>query len=361
MANLSDTDTPPSTKTKRSSGYGPNKTVAAMAKKQSIKQVAARLFAERGVAAVGLASVGMVAGLPNRGVSYYYRNREDLLVDILVDHVLMLTERVGAAYDANETADPVTRLHILVLTLHQAVLEARDAHRAMLFNTALLPPQSQSAVRGRYRVLLEMFVETLCAAVPELVRRDAVSFALPALDRLLSGVVFWAEPSPAPPVDPADMARYARMVTQMVLGTARGLAAEPVAGADASAEAPEWLAPLRPEFAPRTAWSNFSAARDDMAVDSAEPVSAGLDAAAKRARLTAELGDANELSAREALRRWYEVLPVVASGVTYVITSRGWRVARLGPVTGAASLLAHETLGAEELPKVTGERTAVGE
>jgi AcrR family transcriptional regulator len=57
-------------------------------KKQAIKRAAARLFAERGVAAVDLSSVGMVAQLPSRGVNYYYRNREDLLGDILIDHVL---------------------------------------------------------------------------------------------------------------------------------------------------------------------------------------------------------------------------------------------------------------------------------
>ena len=80
----------------------------------------------------------------------------------------------------------------------------------MLFNTtALLAPQWQSSVRGRYRVLLEMFVETLSAAVPGLPQRDAVSFVLPALERLLSGPVFWAEPSPTPPTRAARTSRTA--------------------------------------------------------------------------------------------------------------------------------------------------------
>ena len=71
----------PPKKYKRSTSYGPNQTGAALVKKQAIKRVAARLFAERGVAAVGLSSVGMVAQLPSRGVSYYYRNCKDLLGD----------------------------------------------------------------------------------------------------------------------------------------------------------------------------------------------------------------------------------------------------------------------------------------
>ena len=72
---------PPKKKYTRSTGYSRTPTGAALVKKQVIKRVAARLFAERGVAAVGLASVGMVAQLPNRGVNYYYRNREDLVGD----------------------------------------------------------------------------------------------------------------------------------------------------------------------------------------------------------------------------------------------------------------------------------------
>src|SRR5678815_3690517 len=103
----------PPKQSKRSSGAGRNPTGAALIKKQAIKRVAARLFAERGVAAVGLASIGMVAQLPNRGVSYYYRHREDLLGDILVDHVLWLTQLMGAAYDETEMAEPIARLNAL--------------------------------------------------------------------------------------------------------------------------------------------------------------------------------------------------------------------------------------------------------
>jgi len=172
----------PPKKYQRGNAYGPNPTSAALVKKQAIRQVAARLFAERGVAAVGLASVGMVAQLPNRGVSYYYRNREDLLGDILVDHVLRLTELVCAAYDATEAA-----------------------------------------------------------------------------------------------------------------------------------------------------------ARADAVVEAAQPPGGAKDSAATRARWTAGLERFERISAREALHRWYEVLPIAAAGVTFVITSREYPLAQLGPLTRAAA------------------------
>jgi AcrR family transcriptional regulator/antitoxin (DNA-binding transcriptional repressor) of toxin-antitoxin stability system len=329
---------PPKKKYPRSTGYGRNPTGAALVKKQDIKRVAARLFAERGVAAVGLASVGMVAQLPNRGVSYYYRNREDLLGDILIDHVLCLTQRVGAAHDATEAASPVARLHALVLAFHETVLAARDAHRAMLFNIGLLPPRWQSAVLGRYRLLLDTFVEPVLAAVPDLPLEHARAALLPLLERLLSGPVFWVEPVPTPPIDADALGRHARLLTQLLLSAARAIATDPpVVTEHAAEEDPTWLAPLRPDAAPNATWNNFSAARTDAALDAAPQPTGAKDAAATQARLGAGLAAFERVSAREALHRWYEVLPVAASGVTFVITSRGYPLAQLGPLTREAA------------------------
>lgn len=310
-----------------------NPTTAAIIKKRRIKEVAVRMFAERGVAAVGLSSIGMCADLPNRGVNYYYRNREDLLTDILVEHVITLTRRIGAAHDATADASPATRLEAMVLAFHTAVLAAPDAHRAMLFNTALLPPKWQVSVRGRYRYMLEVFVETLVEAVPALAPRDAGGVLLPALERLLGGSVFWFDPAAAP-VSADVAARTARMVTGMALGAAHQLVADPAADtgeAEAYRGPDEWLAPLRPEFSPRTAWANYSAARNDVGAGEAAVRDTALDAAARTARQAAAFGEAERLPARQALRRWYEILPEAAAGREFLITCRDWPVARLGP------------------------------
>ena len=77
--------------------YNPSPGV--VAKRQRIKRVAARLFAERGLAAVGLTQVSHAMNLPSGSVKYYFRNRDDMLADILADHEVALSQRVGAAYD----------------------------------------------------------------------------------------------------------------------------------------------------------------------------------------------------------------------------------------------------------------------
>ena len=90
-----------------------------------------------------------------------FRNRDDVLADILADHEVALSQRVGAAYDATARAGPVTRLAALVEAFYRFVLAAADAHRAMLFSTALLPAEPQAWVKARYRALLDSFAETL--------------------------------------------------------------------------------------------------------------------------------------------------------------------------------------------------------
>ena len=132
-----------------------------VAKRQRIKRVAARLFAERGLAAVGLTQVSHAMNLPSGSVKYYFRNRDDMLADILADHEVALSQRVGAAYDATANAGPVARLAALVEAFYRSVLAASDAHRALLFSTPLLPAEPQAWVRARYRALLDSFAETL--------------------------------------------------------------------------------------------------------------------------------------------------------------------------------------------------------
>ena len=96
-----------------------------VAKQRRTKKVAARLFAERGLAAVGLNQVSRAANLPAGTTKYYFRNRDDMLTEILYDHVVALTARVGAAHDATAAADPVTRLASFMTTSRMLPRRAR--------------------------------------------------------------------------------------------------------------------------------------------------------------------------------------------------------------------------------------------
>jgi AcrR family transcriptional regulator len=182
--------------------------------------------------------------LPSGSVKYYFRNRDDVLADILADHEVALSQRVGAAYDATARAGPVTPLAALVEAFYRSVLAAADAHRAMLFSTALLPAEPQAWVKARYRALLDSFAETLGELAPEVPAGAVADILVPTLERLLSGVVLWNVPGEHD-ADP----HYPRMVTAMMVAATRTITAEALAER-AERSGPGWLAELAPAGVP---------------------------------------------------------------------------------------------------------------
>lgn len=306
--------------------YNPSPGV--VSKQKRMKQIAARLFAEKGLAGVGLNQVSRAANLPQGTSRYYFRNRDDLLAEVLHDHVVELTERVGAAHDATAEVAPVVRLGALVQAFHDGVLAAPDAHRALLFSTTMLPAEPQRNVKGRYGVLLEIFLETLGQIAPALPVDALTMSLLPALERLLSGVVFWSG-ADAGAVD----AGYAAMVTSMMVAAAGALSSgDAMAGTDGGSQSDEGpharptaglFAALAPRAVPAKSGRSFVGRRDDSSV--------------RLTRLSPDAPAPNWLPVREVKRNFDEMLSAAGAGKEFVITCHGWPVARLGPLGESAA------------------------
>ena len=88
-----------------------------------------------------------------------------------------------------------------------------------------------------------------------------------------------------------------------------------------------------PRAAPHATWSKFSAARADAALDATPQPTGAMDSAATQVRLGAGLA-AFERFQHVRRYRWYEVLPVAASGVTFVLAQLP--LVHLGPLTREA-------------------------
>jgi AcrR family transcriptional regulator len=294
--------------------YNPSPGV--VAKRQRIKRVAARLFAERGLAAVGLTQVSHAMNLPSGSVKYYFRNRDDVLADILADHEVALSQRVGAAYDATATAGPVARLAALVEAFYRSVLAAADAHRALLFSTALLPAEPQAWVRARYRALLDSFAETLAELAPEVPAGAVADILVPTLERLLSGVVLWNVPGEHD-ADP----HYPRMVTAMMVAATRTITEEALAER-AKRPGPGWLAELAPAGVPAKSGRSF--------------VARATESSAVRTERPEAVEAPRWIANKDARKTFGELLAAAGAGARFVITCHGWPVAHLGPAPSEA-------------------------
>ena len=114
-----------------------------------ILDVAARTFAERGVAATNLEAIANELDLHRVSLYHYFESKEALVVRLLTD-MLTSTESALREMRANPSASPPERLRSAVRSLLQPIVEAPHRFRLFLTSGIQLPPvlaQRQSAVR----------------------------------------------------------------------------------------------------------------------------------------------------------------------------------------------------------------------
>ena len=243
-------------------------------RRHQLRAAAARLYAEFGVAAVGIEPVALAAKVSRRTAHADYVNRDEMLYEMLGEHILALNAAVCAAFDATASAPPLARQEAVAAAWLTHVARHRDEHRSWLFCKHLLVTERRRSIEIRHRILMETMMEPLLAATPGLAARtDAVESLMATLASLLNDTGFWPEPPP-----PAELLVRA----QRIAGMMRAAASAEMAGF----------------------WPGLGPA------DGGPAAVAVLECSAVRTR-------------------WREVLAGVAAGTEVVVTRHGQRLARL--------------------------------
>ncbi len=192
----------------------------ALARKQRVRETAARLFAEHGVEAVGLTRISDAAGLARPVAGQFYRGRQDLLAELLLDHLDRLTKAVCSAQDSHADAAPEVLVEVLVRAWLECVAAEPDQHRALIVNAHCLDGPARERAALRHLLVLETVYGALAAAVPGLAdRAEAMAPLLATLRALLSDPWVWHER----PDRPQRLAA-ARRIAGMMLAAARAQA-----------------------------------------------------------------------------------------------------------------------------------------
>ena len=97
-------------------------------KRARLRDVAARMFAERGVAHTALSDIGRAVGGAT-SLRHYYPRKELLLADLVTAQATSLVAAVQAASEA-KTGKPA-RLAAIARAYLQAACQGRDAHRVL--------------------------------------------------------------------------------------------------------------------------------------------------------------------------------------------------------------------------------------
>ena len=138
-------------------------------KRQAILRQAAELFAQHGYDRASLTMIGQAAGVSKALVYHYWRDKEDLLFDVLAQHLQHLVEIARAG--ADPARRPRERLELLAFHLLDAYRDADAVHRVQIACLSLLAPERQEALRSLERALVDEAAAILVEMHPRLAKQ----------------------------------------------------------------------------------------------------------------------------------------------------------------------------------------------
>jgi TetR/AcrR family transcriptional regulator len=155
-------------------------------KRNAILARAADLFAQHGYDRASIAMIAEASGVSKTLVYHYWRDKEELLFDVLAQHLQHLVEVVRAVADPGQPAR--LRLEMIAVALLDAYRHADAVHRVQIACLSLLSAPRQEALRSLERALVAEVAGTIAEMNPKLGRqrdvllRDA-ELALPVAPR----------------------------------------------------------------------------------------------------------------------------------------------------------------------------------
>jgi AcrR family transcriptional regulator len=135
-------------------------------KRREIGDAAARLFAERGFAAVSISDIARACGCAKSLIYHYYPSKEQILADLLVTHVEALLAAAKAAQAASDS--PREQFRAFLRGHMRLYADARYFHVLLLNSLPHLPEQERNQVRQIERELVAIATAILLRLVPTL-------------------------------------------------------------------------------------------------------------------------------------------------------------------------------------------------
>ncbi|WP_270935231.1 TetR/AcrR family transcriptional regulator [Falsiroseomonas oryzae] len=121
-------------------------------KRNAILAQAAELFAKHGYDRASLAMIAQAAGVSKPLVYHYWADKEEMLFDVLAQHLQHLVQVARAVGD--QPRGPRERLESLAFHLLDAYRDADAVHRVQIACLPLLSPARQEALKSMERALV---------------------------------------------------------------------------------------------------------------------------------------------------------------------------------------------------------------
>ena len=138
-------------------------------KRNAILVQAAELFARHGYDRASLAMIAKACGVSKALVYHYWRDKEELLFDVLAQHLQKLVEIARSVHARART--PRERLETFAYLLLDAYRDADAVHRVQIACLSLLSAERQEALKSLERALVAEAAGTIADLHPAIGRQ----------------------------------------------------------------------------------------------------------------------------------------------------------------------------------------------
>jgi len=190
-------------------------------KRRAILDRSAELFSEYGYDRASMNKIATACGVSKANLYHYYKDKDELLFDVIRFHLEELLQVVEAA-DKPGLA-PQERLRELVAALLEAYRDADAQHSVQISSMRFLPDERQTELKNMERDLVRTFSDAVSAVAPQINGTTLLKPVTMSLFGMINWHYLWFK-SPGP-VTRAD---YAELVTRLIVDGTRDLVPQSV-------------------------------------------------------------------------------------------------------------------------------------
>ena len=190
-------------------------------KRKAILDRSAELFSEYGYDRASMNRIAEACGVSKANLYHYYKDKDELLFDVIRFHLQHLLEVVEAARDA--ALNPFDQLRAFAAALLEAYRDADAQHNVQISSMRFLADDRQVALKSMERDLVQTFSDAVAAVAPQLKGTTLLKPITMSLFGMVNWHYLWFKPSGA--VTRAD---YADLVTRLIVDGTRDLIAQSV-------------------------------------------------------------------------------------------------------------------------------------
>ena len=154
--------------------------------RESILRKAADLFAQRGYHGTSMNDVADACGLSKATLYHYYRDKDQILVNIAEGHVTRL-ENLVAEVQGDAGLAPAARLEALIVRFLHEYARAQSSHRVLTEDVKFLPDTDRDRILAKQRTVVHAFADAVAVHRPDL-REHRLDTAV---SMLLFGMLNW--------------------------------------------------------------------------------------------------------------------------------------------------------------------------